>query len=274
MEPKRFEAILNEIGPFAERVCLHVMGEPLAHPDFSSFVEIAGRKNVPLEITTNGTLLHAELENTLLHPTVKQVNFSLQSFADNFPNASPWLYWEKIFRFLHRAMELRPELYLNLRLWNLSAKDQTDEKNRSFLLKLKDEFGEELNPRVDLRLQKRKKIKGRLYLHYDSRFTWPNPKDPILRTSGTCYGARRQIAILADETVVPCCLDKDANISLGSLAKTNFSSILDSARFQAIRQGFAEGKLVESLCQRCQYATRFTRRSWNSCSAGIDPAGP
>ncbi len=255
---EELRAILVQIKPHTDRVCFHLMGEPLAHPGFVGFVEVAAAVGIPVEITTNGTLLQADLENALLHPIVQQVNFSLQSFFDNFPAANPKTYLQKIFAFCERAMREREDLYLNLRLWNLSAEDQQDERNAFLLSEIETFFQVEINRRVDPRLRKSKKLKNRLYLHYDTRFLWPSLKSPFLRTAGSCQGTRTHLGIHADGTVVPCCLDKEAAIPLGNIRQQDFQEILKSSRLQKIKQGFERGQLVEDLCQKCTYATRFS----------------
>lgn len=257
MQAEQLKKLLPQVRPLADQVCFHVMGEPLAHPNFSEFIEIAKSLDVPVEITTNGTLLNEQLEKALLNPIVRQINFSLQSFFDNFPHANPDSYLSKIFRFIKSAMKQRPELYLNLRLWNLDAGDLKDELNTELLKRIEMEFGIFINPNIDLRLRKSKNLIGRLYLHYDSRFDWPNPKDPVLRSRGTCHGTRSHIAIHANGTVVPCCLDKEAQINLGNVWESSFESIVNSERTEAMKTGFERKELVEDLCKKCKFATRF-----------------
>ncbi len=276
----RFRELLCEVKPFAERVCFHVMGEPLAHPDFAAFVGIAGAEEVPIEITTNGTLLNTGTEAALLHPTVHQVNFSLQSFFDNFPGANPEAYLARVFSFCQRALSERPDLYLNLRLWNLGGEnaedaenaDARDDRNGLLLARIEREFQVTINRRVDPRLQKSKRLLGRLYLHYDTRFIWPNPAHPVLRERGTCHGTRSHVAVHADGTVVPCCLDKEAVIALGNVGEESFAKVVGSARTEAMRLGFERGELVEDLCRRCDFATRFGAGSGKKEMAGKGPA--
>jgi MoaA/NifB/PqqE/SkfB family radical SAM enzyme len=40
MDTVEFEAILKQVAPLAEIVCLHLMGEPLAHPKFLEILEM------------------------------------------------------------------------------------------------------------------------------------------------------------------------------------------------------------------------------------------
>lgn len=259
LDRDEFIHIVNQVKSYAEFVCFHVMGEPLAHPEFPLFVAIAQQLDVPVEITTNGTLLTEANVEALLNPTIRQVNFSLQSYFDNFPKADPETYLRKIFAFCHQAMKERPELYLNFRLWNLAEGEERDEVNENLLQRIEKEFGVEINRNVDAKLIKSKKLLGRLYLHYDTRFRWPNPNDPQIRDQGTCWGTRSHIAVHADGTVVPCCLDKEANIKLGNLREQCLPEILEGPRYKAMREGFENGWLVEPLCRKCTYASRFSR---------------
>jgi len=71
----------------------------------------------------------------------------------------------------------------------------------------------------------------------------------------------KQIAILADGTVVPCCLDAEGVIDLGNIFKNTIKEILNSKRVQEIINGFKEKKAVEELCQKCSYKVRFNEGS-------------
>jgi radical SAM protein with 4Fe4S-binding SPASM domain len=258
LSEEQLRRTLNQIKPHTDRACFHLMGEPTAHPLFARFVEVAAEIGVPLEITTNGTLLNPELEAALLSPIVHQVNFSLQSFLDNFPGKNIATYLGKILAFTERALEARPDLYLNYRLWNLQAGETEDSRNEEILRAVEEKFSLSINRRVEPRLTKSKNLKGRLYLHYDTRFEWPHPVNPVVREKGTCQGTRTHVGIHADGTVVPCCLDKEARIPLGNVNRQSFQEVLGGARFQAIHQGFQKGQIAEDLCKRCKYAERFS----------------
>lgn len=257
VEKERFREILIQVKPTTDRVCFHLMGEPLAHPDFASLVEVAASVGTPVEITTNGTLLSPALQAALLNPIIHQVNFSLQSFFNNFRGVDPTTYLEKIFAFSKRALAERPDLYLNFRLWNLGAEEKEDLVNADLLRRIESAFSVVINRRVEAGLRKSKNLTGRLYLHYDTRFEWPHPDSQLRRTKGSCQGTRTHVGIHADGTVVPCCLDKEARIPLGKLGENTFAEILGGERFLNIRSGFEKGELRESLCQRCTFAERF-----------------
>ncbi len=63
--------------------------------------------------------------------------------------------------------------------------------------------------------------------------------------------------MLCDGRVVPCCLDHEGVLTLGSLDDQSLDEILAGPRAQAMLRGFAKRQAVEPMCQRCGYATRF-----------------
>ncbi len=257
----RFRSYLESINGYSRRVCLHVMGEPLGHKEFPLFVAVASELGVSLEITSNGTLLNKANQEALLSQNVVQVNFSVQSFFDNFPNTNPTRYIHTLFGFCQQALVQRPDLYINFRLWNLEVGGKDEEANQQFLKALREEFNVTINPKVDPAFRKSKKVTGRIYLHFDSRFEWPEESQLTPRTQGTCYGSRTHLAVHANGDVVPCCLDKEATILLGNLSKEPLSKILTSQRYLDIKQAFERGQLIEPLCQTCQYSTRFEKKA-------------
>ncbi|MNJ96775.1 hypothetical protein D3C87_145080 [compost metagenome] len=257
MSLETFRTVVEQVAPLTDQVTLHLMGDPLVHPKLSEFVEICDSFKVPVFLVTNGVLMNALKEDLLLHPIFRQVNFSLHSFHDNYGDKDPTIYLGKIFKFTERALAERPELYINYRLWNLDEPLGVGLQNRSMLERVCSHFNFSFDQDIDVRRNKSVRIKNRLHLHFDTEFTWPALDLPLLGTKGTCYGLSSHFGVLADGTVVPCCLDKEGKIPLGNVKSETLEVILGNERSQKILSGFKNNKLVENLCQRCQYITRF-----------------
>lgn len=256
-----FEKIIQEAAPLADEVCLHLMGEPLAHPRFCEILELCTKYRAKIQITTNG-LLTKKYKDLLLSSTcIRQVNFSLQAFKDNFPNRSLDGYLRPILDFAREANELRPELYLNYRMWNQEALNNLKRKNdnEELFRYIEQYFNIKINRNVEVGAIKSKRIWNKLYLHFDSRFEWPSTDLPIQGNQGRCNGILQHIGIHADGTVVPCCLDDKAVIKLGNSLETKLIDILSNKRTTQMREGFLNGRLVEDLCQRCTYIKRFNK---------------
>lgn len=267
MEPELFAEIIRQVAPLTDLVCLHLMGDPLVHPKLESFIKICEEASVRVFFVTNGVLLREKQRDLLLSPALHQVNFSLHSFHDNFGDKDPTAYLERIFSYTELALEKRPELYLNYRLWNLQDTRGTGPHNRQMLDRIRERFNVPLDDNIDVRRGKSLRIKGRLSLHFDTEFIWPSLDLPVLGSRGHCHGLSSHFGILVDGTVVPCCLDKEGNIPLGKVQERPIEQILADPRSQTILKGFRDGKLVEDLCRRCQYIERFQRKTETSVHA-------
>lgn len=257
MDPAEFEAILKQAAPLAETVFLHLMGEPLAHPKFLQILDICEKYNTQIELVTNGLLIKKYKDHIINAPFIRQINFSLQSFRDNFPDRDIDPYLLPIFEFVQAAHEIRPAMYTNLRLWNQDS--NTAASNEEIFTKIEAYFQVSINRNFEAGAIKSKKIWNRLYLHFDTRFDWPSFLLPHQGTRGRCHGAVNHIGIHADGSVVPCCLDKNAAIRLGNVNEQPLQEILQGERFVNMRNGFLKGVLVEDFCQHCTFINRFSK---------------
>jgi radical SAM protein with 4Fe4S-binding SPASM domain len=244
------------------------MGDPLLHPHLEEMVRLCEKHSVRIYLVTNGVLLRERQRDLLLHPAFQQVCFSLHSFADNFPGRDPDEYLQRIFAFTELAFKHRPDMYLNYRLWNLSDPRGSATDNTRMLRLIEERFGITAPSQLDVRRKKSFRIVNRLYFHFDTEFVWPGIHLPVLGRQGTCHGLSSHFGILADGTLVPCCLDKEGAIALGNIQRQPVQEILDSPRAQAVLQGFRQRRLVEGLCQRCQYIERFQRRDVSPAPSG------
>jgi radical SAM protein with 4Fe4S-binding SPASM domain len=253
-----FEKVIDQAAPLTEQVTFHLMGEPLLHPDLARMLDLCGERKVPVFMVSNGALLTETRAELLLHPTIRQVNFSVHSFSNNHPGEDPEPYLRKIFSFTRTAFERRPDLYINYRLWNLDGPESDHQTNGTIRRLIEKEFGLEIPGVGDVRKQKSHRLLNRLYIHCDTEFVWPDPSLPELGSRGTCMGLRNHIGILADGTVVPCCLDKEGRIPLGNIDESPLIEILETPKAREMLEGFLARKLTDPLCRRCQYVTRFS----------------
>ena len=141
-----------------------------------------------------------------------------------------------------------------LRLWNEGG---LAEKNAEILRYLERRCGRRI---ADIPVDRRgnRTLRPNLFLEHAEKFDWPAPGAPLRRVE-FCHGLRRQLAVLCDGTVVPCCLDGEGELALGNLFRQELEDILRGERAAAIQAGFDARRPAEELCRRCGYAERFTR---------------
>lgn len=256
LSPAQFEKILIKVKDQTEELSLHLMGEPTAHPELDKILLIAGEYDVKINLTTNGILTKRKSELLLNSKAIRQINFSLQAYQDNFPEKPILNYLNPILEFSKVFMEKNPDKYINYRLWNLGD----DNLNNSEVLEVVESFFDiDINRNVDVAFKKSKRIWKNIYLHFDSRFEWPSLDAPFYSKQGKCYGLSSHIGIHANGTVVPCCLDKEATINLGNINDQSLDEILNSDLAVSMKKGFQNGVLYHEMCQRCDFVNRFKK---------------
>lgn len=253
LTPEDFSLLAGRLRPHTEYLYLHLMGEPLAHPQLEEILRRAGALGFRVMITTNGTLLEERGGLLLASPAVERVSVSLHSFEGN-EGAGLADYLDRCIRFARSASAGGKRCAL--RLWNLdgAGTQGANRQNGTILSALKEAFpgpwregwrGTTLAPGV--------------FLEWGEVFDWPDLSAPEGDGPTFCYGLRDQVGVLWDGTVVPCCLDHEGDIPLGNLYRQTLAEILDSPRARAIYDGFSQGRASEALCRRCGFARRFQK---------------
>jgi len=261
MSEATFKKILDQIKPFTDYIYLHVKGEPLLHPNLGDFLDISYEKGFKVNITTNGTLIEQVAETLITKPAVRQINFSLHSFDGNQNVISKENYIDRILKFTDRAM-VGSRIIISLRLWNLEEALVTGnqrQRNVDIIRKIEEHFMLADKIQGNLSEAKALKVGERVYLNQEYEFVWPDLQEIEDCKSGTCFGLRNQIAILVNGTVVPCCLDGEGIIDLGTIHEREFADIINESRAENIRSGFCNQQLVEELCRKCGYRKRFNK---------------
>lgn len=256
MSVELFSKIIDDIKNHVEEIYLHVLGEPLLHPDLKSLLEIADQAKLRVNITTNGTLIKKNHLLLLESSVVRQINFSVHALEEWNDKEKALSALNDMLLFAQEATQKRPDLYINFRLWNIQ-KENPSSWNALVSSELESAFYCDLSSHDFSIRHKSFPLQNRIYLHFDTRFEWPDGKQEELSTKGTCKALDSHIGILCDGRVVACCLDHNGELTLGQLPEQSLSTILSLPRAIAMKQGFKEKKLVEPFCQSCGFCKRF-----------------
>ena len=251
LSPAEFRLLAEKIRPYTDYLYLHVLGEPLMHPELETLLGICGELNFRVVITTNGTLLPAQETVLLSSPALYKINVSLHSFEANAPGDFR-AYLSGCFSFAKKAGDAGK--LVDLRLWNLDGETTRGQnaQNDVILETLASFF-----PRPWVQNTWGFRLCDRVFVHYAEKFDWPDLSLEEQSDCGTCRALKDQIAVLSDGTVVPCCLDHEGDIPLGNLFSQNLPEILDDTPAKTLLSGFSARKLSHPLCRRCGYAKRF-----------------
>lgn len=247
MSVEEFQHILNEVSNFTNSIYLHVKGEPLLHPYLDDILTLCDRKQLRVNITTNGTLIKTYFTILLAHSCIKKINFSLHCEND-LPH-----YFTDIFSC---GDELSKQMTIVYRLWTLKN-HQLDQISLQIVNRIVSYYQLDERTQKSLYVNNNVKVASNIYVDKDNEFIWPSLKNEKQKETGFCYALKTHLAILANGDVVPCCLDGEGIIKLGNLHTQELCEILVSERCTQLKKSFQDRKPCESLCQKCGFDQRM-----------------
>ena len=245
MALRDFEHVAMQIKSYTDYVYLHVKGEPLLHPELKEIIDICKKYNLYVNISTNGILIKDKVE---ILKGIRQINVSLHSFEKDDPQGLQEYLADVI-----NSCEIlaKSGVIVRYKLWN----DKQGIDNNSIFQVLGVRYNLDIS---NMLCNKDIKLKDNVFLSIKAPFKWPNLLDDN-KEEGTCYGLRRQIAILVDGTVVPCCVDNEGDINLGNIFSNNLEDILNTDKAKKIKMDFENNKCSHDLCKKCEYRMRVTQ---------------
>lgn len=247
MSINEVEDVLNKLKATGAHIYPHIKGEPLIHPEFEKIVKLISEHNMPLNVTTNGVFI--KKHSGILLDTARQVNFSVHALSDGQIDDKE-NYMKDIISFGLMAMKNKKP-NVSYRMWT-EKKGEINKETLDIIKELEKSFG------VDAKEEIKKgrnavKLCDNVYISLMDKFEWPDLSGREKRSFGNCLGGKEMLGILADGTVVPCCLDGDGTISLGNIFKESLEDILKSERFLNLKNGFLGGRISEELCRKCSF---------------------
>lgn len=251
MSPGDFRQLAEKLRPHTRYLYLHVMGEPLLHPQLSEILSICCALDFRVCLTTNGFLLPEKLPILRAAPCLYRVHISLHAYE---ANRTPLTLPDYIRGCVESAVTLSEGgVTCILRLWNRGGGDVRNGEIEYLI----GQFARRDMTSLPTDRKGSRRLLPHLFVENADKFHWPG--DPAYRGPDAqfCYGLRRQIAVLCDGTVVPCCLDGEGHIPLGNLFTQSIDEILTSDRAQKILRGFDCRQPAEEFCRRCGFASRF-----------------
>ncbi len=233
MSIREFETVLDKLKGYTDYIYLHVLGEPLLHPEVLKMIDLANIKGYKVNITTNGYLFNKiDINNN-----IRQINISLHSYIENKGKTLDE-YMNDIFNYVNKL----DKTYISYRLW----------VNSKYSKEILNILNREYNTNYQFSEGNKFKFKENVFLDIKEQFEWPINSNNY-SDIGTCYALRYHIGILSNGDVIPCCLDGNGEIVLGNIFKDNLDNIINSNRYQRMLKGFKENKKCEELCKKCNF---------------------
>lgn len=243
MDFETFKKIIKDIEGFKPRLSLHHSGESFLHKDLLRFIGYAKEHGLYVGLTTNGTLIDKD-NFSVLDSGLDQLNISLAGVdEEDYEMVRPGFDFSRI---SEKITLLAAEKVKRGSAMRITINVIKTKHNRSRVSRFKKRFGSiegidgvivrklmAWSDKVDVDrlemddiwfLSRKKSIAIYKYL--------------MLKVFGRelCESVNRDSAILWDGTVVPCCVDFNANLKVGNIKESSFDDIWFGEEMERIRK--------------------------------------
>jgi len=237
-----FASFVDEVCANQPLIKLYLSGEPMLHEGLFDMIDYAAAKGCQTMIHTNGTLLTEKVAYRILSSPLTCISFSFDGCsAEVYEKLRPPARFEQVRSNIRQYLDLRehvcgggPRTYIEI-----IRMRQTDGLIDAFVDEWKSSGVDEVKV-VD-------------YMMWHGRM-----KDRRVPGAGEstaykpCAAPFQHGCVLANGTVVPCCLDVDGEIPLGNITETSFRNIWIGTAYRQLRLGMLTGTLPpDSICNRC-----------------------
>ncbi len=243
--------IVNELGGYVNKtgyLRLHHFGDPLVHPQIDKLISYVGKKGLKVSISVNPILLSDKIINKILDSGLDQIQISLDGVDDESyrkirGRAANYRLAEDNIKNLIKARSERQSKNPKI-LVGMVLMDATETLIKRFKYKWEREGADEVIVKsfsafgnedlLDLGDEQGKKHIKEYALKYP------------------CYWPWRNVVVLWDGKVVPCCWDYDGKYVLGDLRKQSLKDIWNGDAMRKLRRQHISGDFADNdLCRNC-----------------------
>lgn len=239
MTLEEFRSVAAQVKPLAAGVFLHVLGEPMLHPEFPAILSAASELELKVTLVTNGTLIDRFGPGIFREPCLAQVSPSLQAIS-----ALPPEKWEEALEKLIGFARSRPP--------GLTVVFRLRGDDGPFTLAARSALLAAFPGYVPDPGKRRLKLAERTFFAGGGLFSWPGSGPGTGKSR--CLGLRHHFAVLSDLRVVPCCIDCDGAMAFGDLREEPLAKILSSPAAAGLRASIAGRGPMPPHCAGCGFS--------------------
>ena len=261
LQPTLFKQIIDELSPYTSYLTFYFQGEPFLNPDFLDMVGYAADQDMYTATSTNAHFLDSEQARRTVQSGLNRLIVSIDGITqETYENYRIHGDLEKVLQgtknVLHWKRKLR-SAYPKV-IWQFLVV-RPNEHEIEEAKKLAKEYGVDaikfktaqiydyaqgspLIPSIDKYSRYREQIDGTYVI-----------KNKLL---DHCWKMWSSCVITWDGQVVPCCFDKDAKFSLGSLQTQSFQDLWNAEKYRAFRQQLLGGRDQIEICANCTEGTK------------------
>lgn len=256
-----FARLIGELAPRTSYLTFYFQGEPYLHPDFLSMVELANTHRMYTATSTNAHFLNDEnarktiesgLDRLIISiDGVTQESYesyrkegSLQKVLEGTENIIKWKkkLGSRTPAVIWQFLVVKPNEHEISSLYTLADQYGVDKVALKTAQIYDYQEGNELIPTIDK------------YARYAQQ---PDGSYQIKnRLLDHCWKMWSSCVVTWDGKVVPCCFDKDAQHTMGSVATHTFREIWEGPAYQGFKKQLLKGRDQIEMCKNCTEGTK------------------
>ncbi len=221
-----FKKVIDDT-PGLEHLCMHNWGEPLLNKDIFRMLDYARASGVRhIVMNTNGTLLTSGMIDKILASPLSIIRFSIDGSAETFERIRgvPLEKIEQNILKLKRRKEIeRPALSMGV---VFTVEEDTWQDVKTYV-----RHWENI---VD-------------HVRTQPKLIQSPRKDACPEPFGKDYG---KLVVLWDGTVIPCCVDYNASLTLGNAWSDRIPDLWRRGRIESLREQHRSGDFP-AVCENC-----------------------
>ena len=168
MSPESFKLVLDKLAGKVKYLYLHLMGEPLTHPQLKEILEIADGYSFRVMLTTNGTLLDSCADTLFGCKSLFKISISVHAFEGNGEDEARLEgYLDKLTGFAVNSAE--HGIITVFRLWNSGGSDKLNKKIIARLHEYSTSRGETPTPN-----RSGERLCDKTFIEWGEKFDWPD----------------------------------------------------------------------------------------------------
>lgn len=242
-ERKMFDLILFkkiiDANPQLKRVGLTNWGEPLLHKQLAEFIKYLKDRNIKVNLTTNATLLDEGVARNLVEMEVDFIAISMDGYGESYERTRGTdfnVVKANVERLVALNKEFGGKSHLEINCVNSKYNENELDDIYAKLIKLD----------VD-------NVNMQSWQVYD-----PECRKPGGKTG--CSELYRTLTVLSNGVVVPCCVDYDGQLNLGSIHDSlQMMSFFNGPVMRLLRKTNLSSASAPPVCKGCwEYTTKYS----------------
>ena len=241
MSMDMFTRIIDQVCECRPLIKLYMSGEPLLHDRLLDMIAYVSSKGCQTMVHTNATLLTSEMAREIFRSSLTFLSFSFDGCSrDIYEKLRPPAKFDQVTANISGYLELRRQSTAKGPHTTVEIIKMQDTKNllQKFVSHWKD-CGVDAVSVTDC-------------------MTWIDGVDDFRVTPPANYGYKPcpapflSCSFLSDGTIVPCCMDVNGKLPLGSMADSSFQEIWRGKRYNALRDTLLRGDIpLKMICRNC-----------------------